>query len=252
MMRSILRKRQKTLGVIPARYNSSRLPGKPLFLINGKPLIQKVFENASKSESLDKLLVATDDRRILNLVKKFGGEAVITSKKHKTGTDRVFEVSRNLNYDIVLNIQCDEASLNPKIIDKLVSHMRKDKKILMGTLATKIKDEKHLKNPNLVKVALDKNGYALYFSRYPIPFLRTDGYKPKKFCFYEHIGIYAFRKSFLKEFSKLPQTPLEKSERLEQLRALENGYKIKVIITRYNSFALNCYADLKKLSRKKV
>ncbi len=244
--------RQKILGVIPARYNSSRLPGKPLFVINGKPLIQRVFENVSKSESLDKLIVATDDRRVFNTVKKFGGEAVFTSKKNKTGTDRVFEASKNLNYDIVLNIQCDEAALNPKMIDELASHMKKDKNILMGTLAKKIRDEKLLKNPNLVKVVLDKKGYALYFSRFPIPFLRRDGYRPKKPHFYEHVGIYAFRKSFLKKFSKLPQTPLEKSERLEQLRALENGYGIKVIITKYNSFALNCYADLRKLNRKRV
>jgi len=244
--------KQKILGVIPARYNSSRLPGKPLFIVNGKPLIQKVFENASQAKSLDRLLVATDDRRILNRVKEFGGEGVLTSKRNRTGTDRVFEASKNLKYDIILNIQCDEASLNPKMIDDLVSHMRKDKRILMGTLARKIKDEKSLKNPDVVKVVLDKDGNALYFSRYPLPFLRTDGFKPKKNLFYEHIGIYAFRKDFLKEFFKLPQTPLEKSERLEQLRVLESGYKIRVFITRYNSFALNSYHDLKKLNRKGV
>ncbi|KPL15909.1 MAG: 3-deoxy-manno-octulosonate cytidylyltransferase [Bacteroides sp. SM23_62] len=244
--------KQKILGVIPARYNSSRLPGKPLFLINRKPLIQKVFENAKRSESLDRILVATDDRRILDTVEKFGGEAVLTSKNNRTGTDRVFEASKNLKYDIILNIQCDEASFNPRMIDDLISQMRKNKRILMGTLARKIKDEKSLKNPDVVKVVLDKDGNALYFSRYPIPFLRPDGFKPKRNLFYEHIGIYAFRKNFLKKFSDLPQTPLEKSERLEQLRALESGYKIKVFLTEHNSKALNSYQDLKRLNRKGV
>lgn len=244
-------KKVSVIGVIPARYKSLRLPGKPLIPINGKPLIQRVYENASKSKYLDKLLVATDDKRILNLVKDFGGEAKLTSKRHKTGTDRVAEAVKNINAEIVLNIQCDEAFLNPKMIDELIFLMKKDKNILMGTLASKIKDKKFLTDPNLVKVVIDKNNYALYFSRYPIPYQRTDGYQIKNHNYYEHIGIYAFRKIFLEKFSKLPQTPLEKSERLEQLRALENGYKIKVVITKYNSFSLNTYADLKRLNSSK-
>lgn len=250
-------KKVSVIGVIPARYKSLRLPGKPLIPINGKPLIQRVYENASKSKYLDKLLVATDDKRILNLVKDFGGEAKLTSKRHKTGTDRIAEAVKDNKAEIVLNIQCDEAFLNPKMIDELIFLMKKDKNILMGTLASKIKDKKFLTDPNLVKVVIDKNNYALYFSRYPIPYQRSDGYQIKNQNrqdaphYYEHIGIYAFRKSFLEKFSKLPQTPLEKSERLEQLRALENGYKIKVVITKYNSFSLNTYADLKRLNSSK-
>jgi 3-deoxy-manno-octulosonate cytidylyltransferase (CMP-KDO synthetase) len=236
------------VGVIPARYKSLRLPGKPLIPIKGKPLIQRVYENASKSQYLDKLLVATDDKTILNLVKNFGGEARLTSKRHKTGTDRVAQAVKNINAKIVINIQCDEAFINPKMIDELILQMKKDRNIQMGTLASKIKDKKFLTDPNLVKVALDKDNYALYFSRYPIPYRRTDGYQTKSHNYYEHIGIYAFRKNFLKTLSRLSQTPLEKSERLEQLRALENGYKIKVVITEYNSFSLNSYADLKRLN----
>jgi len=267
MIKSRKQKNFSVIGVIPARYKSLRLPGKPLIPIKGKPLIQRVYENASKSKYLDKLLVATDDKRILNLVKDFGGEARLTSKRHKTGTDRMAEAVKDINAEIVLNIQCDEAFLNPKMIDELVLQMKKDKNILMGTLASKIKDKKFLTDPNLVKVVIDKKNYALYFSRHPIPYQRTDGYQIKNQNrqdvvktlraphYYEHIGIYAFRKSFLEKFSKLPQTPLEKSERLEQLRALENGYKIKVVITKssrcsaYNSFSLNSYADLKRLNR---
>ena len=254
MIKSRKQKNFSVIGVIPARYKSLRLPGKPLIPIKGKPLIQRVYENASKSKYLDKLLVATDDKRILNLVKDFGGEARLTSKRHKTGTDRMAEAVKDINAEIVLNIQCDEAFLNPKMIDELVLQMKKDKNILMGTLASKIKDKKFLTDPNLVKVVIDKKNYALYFSRHPIPYQRTDGYQIKNQNrqdaphYYEHIGIYAFRKSFLEKFSKLPQTPLEKSERLEQLRALENGYKIKVVITKYNSFSLNSYADLKRLN----
>ena len=234
------------LGVIPVRYNSSRLPGKPLIPVQGKPLIQRVYERASKSKLLDSLLVATDDQRIENKVKGFGGKVVLTSQKPRTGSDRVAEAVRNLNYDLILNIQGDEPFLKPQMLDQLINFMQKNKNVQMGTLAKKVKDKDFFKNPDRVKVVMDKNGNAIYFSRFSIPFQR----KKEKINYYEHIGIYAFRKKFLSKYSQLKQTPLEKSESLEQLRVLENGYRIKVLLTKYGSKSINSYVDLKGLKKR--
>ena len=240
-------KKDIVLGVIPARYNSSRLPGKPLLSIKGKPLIQRVYESASRSILLNQVIVATDDERIKSGVREFGGKVVLTSSKPKTGSDRVAEAVRGLNYDLVLNIQCDEAFMNPKMLDQLIGFMKKNKDVLMGTLAKKVKDEDFFKNPDRVKVVLDKDGNAIYFSRFPIPFQRGNGEKGVNY--YEHIGVYAFRKGFLSKYAKLKQTPLEKAESLEQLRALENGYKIKVLLTDYNSKTINSHTDLRKFNK---
>jgi 3-deoxy-manno-octulosonate cytidylyltransferase (CMP-KDO synthetase) len=248
----------KIIGLIPARLGSKRLSGKPLIKVFGKPLIQNVYESAAKSKHLDRLMVVTDSSRVSDLVFAFGGEAYVSLRNHPTGTDRVAEVARNLNYDLVINIQCDLPYFPPSLVDLLVSSMLKEKSVLMGTLATRINDPLKLKNPNVVKVVLDKRGFALYFSRHPIPYIRDWGLGAgdwklnlKKVPFYEHIGIYGFRKDFLMKFSSLKQTPLEKLERLEQLRALENGYKIKVYLTQYKPVILDVPADLKKLRRRK-
>lgn len=244
-------KKDSVLGVIPVRYNSSRLPGKPFIPVQGKPLLQRVYQRASKSKLIDDLIVATDDRRIEKMVKGFGGEVVLTSRKPRSGTDRVAEAVKGSNHKIVLNIQGDEPFLKPQMLDQLISFMRRNKKIQMGTLAMKVADRDFFINPDRVKVVMDKNGYAIYFSRFPIPFQREDGRRRKnKIEFYEHIGVYAFRKGFLSKYARLKQTPLEKSENLEQLRILENGYRIKVLVTKYGSKSINSYFDLKGLKKK--
>ncbi len=236
------------MGVIPARYNSSRLPGKPLLRVQGKPLIQRVYESASQSKFLDRVLVATDDRRIRKSVDGFGGKVVLTSSKPKTGSDRVAEAVKGFKYDLILNIQCDEAFMNPKMLDQLINFMRKNKDVQMGTIAKKVNDADFFKNTDRVKVVLDKDGNAIYFSRFPIPFQK--GNEKKGINYYEHIGVYAFRKGFLSKYAKLKQTPLEKTESLEQLRVLENGYKIKVLLTDYDSKTVNSHSDLKKINKK--
>ena len=255
--------KSKIIGIIPARLGSKRLVGKPLIKIFGKPLIQNVYQSAAKSKRLDRLMVVTDSSKISDLVFAFGGEAYVSLRNHPTGSDRVAEAVRNLNYDLVINIQCDLPCFSPSLIDLLVSSMLKEKSVLMGTLATKMNDPLKLKNPNVVKVVLNNEGSALYFSRYPIPYVRSHGFCGQsrtsnrrgaltgidlnRLLFYEHIGIYGFRKNFLMKFSSWKQTPLEKLERLEQLRALENGYKIKVYLTQYKPVTLDVPADLKKL-----
>lgn len=255
-------KRAKIIGIIPARLHSKRLPGKPLIRILGKPLIQNVYENAAKSRLLDRLIVATDSSKVSDLVFAFGGEAFVSLKNHPTGSDRVAEAVRNLNYDLVINIQCDLVDLSATLVDGLISSMLKEKSVQMGTLARRINDPAKLKNPHVVKVVLDKKDFALYFSRYPIPYIRglrleasgrggRSGGFPldlRRLPFYEHIGIYGYRQDFLMRFSSWRQTPLEKLERLEQLRALENGYKIKVYLTKEEVKVLDAPADLKKLT----
>jgi 3-deoxy-manno-octulosonate cytidylyltransferase (CMP-KDO synthetase) len=195
--------------------------------------------------------VATDDQRIRKSVDDFGGKAVLTSSRPKTGSDRVAEAVKGLNCDLVLNIQCDEAFVNPKMLDQLIGFMQKNKDVQMGTLARRVNDKDFFTNPGRVKVVLDKDGYAIYFSRLPIPFQRENGKKAaEKINYYEHIGVYAFRKGFLSKYANLKQTPLEKTENLEQLRALENGYRIRVLLTEYDSKTINSHSDLKKINKK--
>ncbi|KPK99842.1 MAG: hypothetical protein AMJ91_06080 [candidate division Zixibacteria bacterium SM23_73_3] len=259
--------KSKIIGIIPARLGSKRLAGKPLVKISGKPLIQRVYESATQSKRLDRLMVVTDSSKISDLVFAFGGEAYVSLRNHPTGTDRVAEVARNLNCDLVINIQCDLPYFPPTLIDLLVSSMLREKSVQVGTLATRINDRAKLRNPNVVKVVLDKSGFALYFSRHPVPYIRSHGsigqaetssrrkalagIDLKRLFFYEHIGIYGFRRDFLIKFSSLKQTPLEKLEGLEQLRVLENGYKIKVYLTQYKPVTLDAPADLKKLRTQK-
>ncbi len=217
----------RVVGVIPARYRSARLEGKPLAEIGGKPMIQHVYERSAESKLLSDLLVATDDERILDAVLGFGGKAVMTSPEHPSGTDRVAEAVEAIDAEVVVNIQGDEPFISPRALDQLVQPFTVDAGLEMSTLARRIENEADLTDPNVVKVVFDHHGSALYFSRSLIPFPRRE----EEHRAYEHIGLYAYRKTFLLEYAKMPPTPLERTEALEQLRALENGRRIRVVVT---------------------
>lgn len=234
----------KIIGVIPARYGSTRFPGKPLVDIGGKPMIQHVWENSAESKLINKLYAATDDKRIFNAVNSFGGNAVMTSKKHKCGSDRIGEVIKKIKCDIVVNIQGDEPFINPLNIDKAIKPLLEDKNIQVSTLCTPIKHSDEINNPNVVKAVIDKKGFALYFSRFAVPYNRD---KTKNIVYFKHIGLYVYRKKYLLEFIKLKPSKLEETEKLEQLRILENGTKIKVVITNADSITVDTISDLKKL-----
>lgn len=207
-------------------------------------MIQYVYERAKKASTLDDVIVATDNLRIKEAVERFGGKAAMTSPKHPTGTDRIGEVVKNLDVDIVINIQGDEPLIDPELIDELGQVLLKDPEIEMATLVHEIADEEDFINPNVTKAVLNRNGFALYFSRSLIPYPRKKAGCPV----YEHIGIYAYRKDFLLEYNRLPPTPLEKTESLEQLRALEYGYKIKVIVTKkHTGLGVDTTEDLEKV-----
>jgi len=217
----------KVLCIIPARYASTRLPGKPLRDIAGKPMIVRVYERALQARLVQDVVVATDDERIRTVVEAHGGHAVMTRADHATGTDRLAEAAaRMTDYDLIINVQGDEPLIEPSVIDALVEPFLADDRLAMATAKTEITDEEEQENPNNVKVITDKSGNALYFSRARIPYARVPGAKV-----YKHIGIYASRRDFLLAYARMAQTPLELSESLEQLRALENGYRIRVVET---------------------
>jgi 3-deoxy-manno-octulosonate cytidylyltransferase (CMP-KDO synthetase) len=232
----------KVIGIIPARYGSTRLEGKPLKDICGKPMIKLVYEAAQRAKLLDEVHVATDDQRIVDAVHAFGGNAHMTAASHKTGTDRVAEVAVNIPTDIVVNIQGDEPLLDPAMVDEVVKPFVEDPALPMSTLCTPITEEEKLSNPHVVKVVFDLQGYALYFSRSLIPYPR----KPDNFQAYEHLGLYAYRKDFLLTYIKIPQTRLEINESLEQLRVIESGYKLKVVVTSrpYEGLSVDTQEDL--------
>lgn len=231
----------KSICVIPARYSSTRLPGKPLKDICGKPMICRVWERASKAQSVAEVIVATDDERILQAVEKYSGRAVMTRADHKTGTDRLAEVAEKFpDADVIVNVQGDEPLIEPALIDELVAEFADDE-LQMATVATELTDVDEMQNPNNVKVVVDKNGNALYFSRSLIPYPRNAG----KSQVFKHIGIYAYRRNFLLTYAKMEPTPLEQSESLEQLRALENGYKIRVIKSDCRFVGVDTEDDLK-------
>ena len=219
--------KQKVIGVIPARYGSSRFPGKVLAEIKGKPMIQWVYEQACQSKLLDRIFVAVDDERVLKCVEGFGGPAVMTSPEHQSGTDRIAEAVKNIDADIVVNIQGDQPLLDSEMIDEAVLPLIEDTAVQMSTIKTKISEEDYL-DPAVVKVVTDENDNALYFSRSLIPYSRDN----TTISVYEHVGLYVYRKEFLFAISKLPPSYLEKIEMLEQLRVMEKGYKIKVIETK--------------------
>jgi len=230
--------------VIPARYASVRFPGKALARVGGKPLIQHVWERARLLGTVERVIVATDDERIAGAVRGFGGTAVMTSAAHPSGTDRVAEAARGTAAELVVNLQGDEPVFDAKAVDELVGLMADDPSIEMGTLAHPIRDDAELADVNANKVVLDQAGYALYFSRSPIPYRRQPGLiTPLR-----HIGIYVFRAPFLQRFASLPPTPLEKTETLEQLRALEHGVRIRVLVTPHASLGVDTPADLDRLA----
>ena len=232
----------KALCIIPARYASTRLPGKPLKDICGKPMICRVYDRAKLAKSVDEVIVATDDERIFQAVEKNLGRAMMTRADHKTGTDRLAEVAEKFSdVDVIVNVQGDEPLIEPSLIDELIAQFEGDAELQMATVAVELHDEDDMKNPNNVKVIFDKKNNALYFSRSLIPYPRNVG----KAKVYKHIGIYAYRRNFLLDYAKMPSTPLEESESLEQLRALENGYKIRVIISDCKFIGVDTEEDLK-------
>lgn len=226
----------KTIGVIPARYGSTRLEGKPLKDICGKTMIQRVYEQAQKAKLIERVIVATDDERIKKVVENFGGEAVMTLKIHETGSDRVAEVIRNFDCEIVVNIQGDEPLILPEIIDEVIGVAVENDEAGLTTSAYQLTDKKMFYDPNIVKVVTDIHGNALYFSRSLIPYPNQIDISLEIF---EHIGIYVFKKDFLLKYVELENTSLSNAESLEQLKVLENGYRIRVVKTRFNYNALS-------------
>lgn len=242
---------KKVLCVIPARYDSSRFPGKPLVCILNKPMIQWVYERVSQTRDAVDVLVATDDIRIYKAVQNFGGNVVMTSRYHSTGTLRVIQAARAFEADIVVNVQGDEPFIEPSVIQATVKALQKNLDVPVSTAASPLLNSDDLENPNVVKVVLNKKGEALYFSRSCIPYMDQKNFKNKKNAsvVLKHIGIYAYRKSFLEKLARLSPTPLEQIERLEQLRILEHGYKMGVAEVVYDGMAVDTPSDLAKIKR---
>ena len=243
-------KSAKAVVVIPARYASTRLHGKLILpevkAVTGRYIIEHVYQNVRQAKRIHKVIVATDNQLIYDIVKGFGGEAEMTSLSHTSGTDRIAEVAGRLDADIIVNVQGDEPEVNANMVDQVVDTLAEDTGGVMATLANTIKDSTELANSHVVKVVLDNCGCALYFSRSQIPYVR-DGKDPIKapgVTFLKHLGIYAYRRDFLLKYSKLPASSLENAEKLEQLRVLSNGYKIKVAITNYASRGIDTREDL--------
>ncbi|HAF61176.1 MAG TPA: 3-deoxy-manno-octulosonate cytidylyltransferase [Anaerolineaceae bacterium] len=233
------------LGIIPARYGSSRLEGKPLKDICGKPMIQHVYERVLQSTLLDEIIVATDDERIVAAVKQFGGKAQMTSIDHKNGTDRIAEVAKDIPADIVVNIQGDEPLIDPRMIDEAIQPMTTDMELKACTLCRPILSEDDVTSPHVVKTLFDLQGNALIFSRAPIPYPRNR----ELYQAYEHIGVYVYRKDFLMQYIKMPQTPLEITESLEQLRIIENGIRMRVVVVTvpYEGLSVDTQEDLDRV-----
>jgi 3-deoxy-manno-octulosonate cytidylyltransferase (CMP-KDO synthetase) len=233
----------RTLGVIPARFASSRFPGKALASLAGKPLIQHVFERASQAHYLDTVIIATDDQRIYDAARAFGAPVRMTREDHLSGTDRVAEVAASDTAGVVVNIQGDEPLLDPEAIDAAVLALTGNREVSMATLSKRIEDPSEISDPNVVKVVANLAGDAIYFSRSPIPFVREGRAEH-----YKHIGLYVYRRNFLLAYSGLPVGPLEQAERLEQLRAIENGHRIRVVETTYESFGVDTPQDLERVA----
>ncbi|MBQ4646586.1 MAG: 3-deoxy-manno-octulosonate cytidylyltransferase [Candidatus Gastranaerophilales bacterium] len=231
--------------IIPARYGSSRLPAKPLLLVNNKPIIQYVYEAAKQSKLASEVIVATDDERIKEAVEKFNGKCEMTKKDHQCGSDRIAEVASRNDFDYILNLQGDEPQITPDVIDLAIEALINDSKTDISTLVREIKDKEQINNPNCVKCVFDNEYNALYFSRCPIPYERNENQSP----YYAHIGIYGYKKESLIKMTQLEQSNLEKQESLEQLRALQNGMKIKVAITDLNPTGIDTIEDYEKFKK---
>jgi 3-deoxy-manno-octulosonate cytidylyltransferase (CMP-KDO synthetase) len=230
--------------IIPARYESTRLPGKPLADLNGQPMIQRVYDRAARVRDVERVLVATDDERIRAAVAGFGGDVVMTSAAHRTGTDRIAEVAQHLDADIIVNVQGDLPLLDPAMVDAAVTPLRDDAGLPMATIKTAIRTREERDNPNVVKVVTDRDGYALYFSRHALPYHRDgDGGGGLG---YKHIGLYVYRRDFLLSLAQLAPTPLEQAEQLEQLRVLEWGFRIRVAEVDAASIEVDTARDLQR------
>jgi 3-deoxy-manno-octulosonate cytidylyltransferase (CMP-KDO synthetase) len=234
---------------IPSRYGSTRFPAKPLALIDGKPMIRHVYECAVACPEISDVYVVTDDERISRCVEGFGGKAVMTRKEHQSGTDRITEAVQALGLkddDLVVNVQGDQPLFDPSVISLMVDPLVRDDGIPMGTVKYRLEDEEEIRNINIVKVVTDNDGFALYFSRSTIPFYRELSFEND---YYKHLGFYAYRKAFLLTFAGLPAGRLETAEKLEQLRALEYGYRIKVVETPHDSVEVDSPEDIQKVER---
>ena len=237
---------RKILGVIPARYASSRFPGKALSLLDGRSMLEHVYERTSMARYLTSVVIATDDRRIYDEARKFGARVQMTQEDHSSGTDRVAEVaSAHETAEIVVNVQGDEPLIDPDVIDAAVLPLLEEPAIPMGTMKKKIEDRREVSDPNVVKVVTDRFENAIYFSRSTIPYPRDGGVSVA----FKHIGLYVYRRDFLLRYSDLLVGPLEQAERLEQLRALENGFKIRVVETDYESLGVDTPADLARVQQ---
>lgn len=239
---------KETAIIIPARYGSSRLEGKPLLKANNKPIIQWVWEKASKVPEVDRVIIATDDERIFNVCKEFGAEVEMTSNEHKSGSDRIAEVARrHPEIGYIINLQGDEPLIEQENIELVIKGVKYDEKADISTLVREIKDEDEVNNPNLVKCVFDFNNYAMYFSRSKIPFER--GVNKGNWKFYGHLGIYGYKKDALFKMTELPQAPYEMAESLEQLRALQNGMKIKVSVVNNVPVGIDTIEDFEKFKK---
>ena len=233
----------KFLGVIPARYESSRLPKKPLKDICGYPMIEWVYKRALKS-NLDKVIVATDSKEVYEAVKKFGGDVILTREDHLNGTSRIAEVCEKItDFDVIINIQGDEPLIEKDMINSLIDSFKVERNLKMSTLKHKLHSWEDIENPNFVKVVTDKNDYAIYFSRSVIPYPRNKNMGN----YFKHVGIYGYKRDFVLDYFKMDSTPLENSESLEQLRVLENGYKIKVLETNFEVIGVDTQEELEKV-----
>lgn len=242
-------KKSKVIAIIPARYHSNRFEGKPLAPISGKPMIQHVVERAWQVDMLSKVVVATDDNKIAEAVKSFGGEVVMTRPDHSSGTDRLAEAADLIDiseHDIVVNIQGDQPLFPAEVIEQVAGPMLEDPALPMSTLIYKIIRPEEIDDPNHVKTVFDRNGNALYFSRASIPFQRNPAESGKP-TYYKHLGFYAYRKGFLLTFVSLPEGEWERFEKLEQLRALEYGYTIRVVLTEYDSIEVDTPKDIERV-----
>lgn len=240
----------RVVAIIPARYASQRLPAKPLADICGKPMVQHVYERANNASSVDRVLVATDDERIASVVRAFGCTAVMTPTTLQTGTDRIAFAAKSMpDADIIVNVQGDEPLIDPAMIDAAVKPVLGDSSINVATLVRRIENTDELFNPGIVKAVLNRNGNSMYFSRCPIPFGRDTEQEAwlRHHEYYKHIGLYVFRREFLSTFTAMPQTPLEKAEKLEQLRILENGYDIRCTVTTFDSIPVDTQGDLERV-----
>ena len=234
----------RVVAIIPARYESTRLPGKPLADLDGQPMIQRVYERAARARGVERVLVATDDARIRDAVQRFGGDVVMTEREHRTGTDRIAEVARALDAEVIVNVQGDLPLLDPAMVGAAVAPLLADGGLPMATISTPIRSREEFTNPNVVKVVTDRDGYALFFSRSPLPHHR-DG-APRGVLGHKHIGLYVYRRDFLLSFAQLAPTPLEQAEQLEQLRALEWGFRIKVTEVEAASIEVDTPRDLER------